>query len=202
MTDPEQVLSFWLDEIGPKGWYAGGDAIDTACRTRFLPAWEALHDGRLEHWIDGGRSTLAYLVVADQFARNIHRGKALSFATDARARAAARRALDSGWDMDVPEPERQFFYMPFEHSEDMADQDRSVSLMAERLASEPGHLLHARAHRETIRRFGRFPFRNAALGRENTSGEAEFLASGGYMALVRAMEAEARQERPGAPGGD
>lgn len=199
-TGPEEVLGFWLDEIGPAGWYAGTGAIDAACRARFLPAWEALHGGRLEHWLSGSRPALAYLIVADQFSRNIHRGRAEAFATDARARAAARRALESGWDMEVPAPGRQFFYMPFEHSEDMRDQDRAVALMAERLASEPGHLLHARAHREMIRRFGRFPLRNAALGRENTPDEAAFIAAGGYGALVAQMEEAERAGRGPGPG--
>jgi uncharacterized protein (DUF924 family) len=104
------------------------------------------------------------------------------------ARAAARRALDMGWDMGAPEPERQFFYLPFEHSEDMADQDLCVRLMEERLASEPGNILHAQAHRQIIARFGRFPFRNAALGRDNTPAEAAFLAEGGYAAIVRALQ--------------
>jgi uncharacterized protein (DUF924 family) len=91
--------------------------------------------------------------------------------------------------MAAPEPERQFFYMPFEHSEDLADQDLCVALMAERLTGSPDSLLHARAHREVIARFGRFPFRNAALGRTDTPEEAAFLAEGGYPALVRQMQA-------------
>ncbi len=189
MADPVEVLDFWLDEIGPEGWYAGTESIDEACATRFAEDWQALHDGGLEHWAEGTVGTLAYLVIADQFARNIHRGTALAFATDPQARDAARRALAEGWDMGAPEPERQFFYMPFEHSETLDDQDLAVRLMEERMESSPDSALHARAHREMIRRFGRFPGRNAALGRENTPQEAEFLAEGGYPALVRAMRA-------------
>jgi uncharacterized protein (DUF924 family) len=187
MSDPVEVLDFWLGEIGPKGWYAGTEEIDDACAVRFGPLVEAARDGGLEHWVDGPAPTLAYLILTDQFPRNIHRGTALAFAADARARSAARVALASGWDMEAPEPERQFFYMPFEHSEDMADQDLAVRLMEERLASAPDMALHARAHREMIRRFGRFPARNAALGRETTAEEAGFLADGGYGALVKSM---------------
>lgn len=187
MTGPVEVLDFWLGEIGPDGWYAGGDEIDGLCRDRFLEVWQAAQEGHLEHWIDGPAGTLAYLVVTDQFSRNIHRGSALAFATDIRARAAARRALDEGWDLGAPEPDRQFFYLPLEHSEDIADQDLCVRLMEERLPGAPENLLHARAHREVIRRFGRFPFRNAALGRETTAEEQAFLTEGGYGAVVRAL---------------
>lgn len=184
MSDPIEVLQFWIEEIGPQGWYAGGEEIDDACASRFGELWQALQDGGLEHWVDGPAGTLAYLVIADQFARNINRGRAEAFATDPQARAAARRALDEGWDLDAPEPERQFFYMPFEHSEDPEDQALAVQLFTERMPENPESLLHARAHQEIIRRFGRFPFRNAALGRETTAAEAEFLAAGAYPALV------------------
>ncbi|MFN3970572.1 MAG: DUF924 family protein [Gemmobacter sp.] len=187
MDDPVSVLDYWLGEVGRDGWYAGGAALDAAIRERFGDLWQAASEGGLEHWVDGPAGTLAYLVVTDQLSRNIHRGRAEAFATDAQARAAARRALEEGWDMDVPEPERQFMYLPFEHSEDMADQDLSVRLFAERLPGEPENLLHARAHAEVIHRFGRFPFRNSALGRESTAAEEAFLAEGGYGALVKKM---------------
>ena len=187
MSDPVEVLDFWLGEIGEAGWYAGSPEIDDACAVRFGLLWEALDSGGLEHWVTGVVGTLAYLIVADQFSRNIHRGTAQAFATDIRARAAARHALAEGWDMAAPVPERQFFYLPFEHSEDMADQDLAVSLMAERMEGNAESLLHARAHREVIARFGRFPFRNAALGRETTPEEAAFLENGGYGAQVRAL---------------
>lgn len=188
MSDPVEVLDFWLGEIGPDGWYKGGDEIDDAVAVRFGDLWQALLGGGLEHWIDGTVGALAYLIVADQFPRNIHRGKSDAFATDAQARAAARSAIDAGWDMGAPEPERQFFYMPFEHSEDLADQDLCVRLMRERLPNSPDNVLHALAHREIIARFGRFPFRNAALGRESTLAETEFLADGGYASVVQSLQ--------------
>ncbi len=191
MTDPVEVLDFWLGEIGPDGWYAGGDKTDTACRDRFGDLWTAAHDGGLEHWVDGTVGTLAYLIVTDQLPRNINRGTALAFATDARARDAARKALDAGWDLNAPEPERQFFYMPFEHSEDPADQVLAVQLLTERLASDPDMALHARAHREVIGRFGRFPTRNAALGRASTAEEQVYLDEGGYAAVVNRLKSHA-----------
>lgn len=187
MSDPIEVLDFWLGEIGPEGWYLGSAEIDDACAARFGELVDALAGDGLEHWIDGPAGTLAYLIIADQFSRNIHRGTARAFATDAHARAAARIALAQGWDLEAPEPERQFFYMPFEHSEDMADQDLAVDLMAERMASDPGMRLHAEAHRAMIRRFGRFPLRNAALGRDSTADETDFIAAGGYATLVEEM---------------
>jgi uncharacterized protein (DUF924 family) len=192
MSDPIEVLDYWLGAVGPTGWYAGGDDLDGEISALFLPLWQAAEAGHLDHWAEGTVGTLAYLIVCDQFSRNMHRGSALAFATDARARAAAKRAIAAGWDMDAPEPERQFFYMPLEHSEDLADQDLAVTYLTERLPSHPDMALHARAHREVITRFGRFPFRNAALGRDTTADEADFLASGGYSALVAALKSPAQ----------
>ena len=188
MSDPIEVLEFWLHELGPKGWYQGGDEIDNLCRDRFADLWQAAHDGGLDHWVDGTVGTLAYLILTDQIPRNIHRGDALAFATDPLARAAARKAVDAGWDLNAPEPERQFFYMPFEHSEDPADQTLAVQLLGERLTSDPEMVLHARAHQEVIRRYGRFPTRNAALGRASTSEEQVYLDNGGYASLVTLLK--------------
>ena len=187
MSDPIEVLDFWLGEVGPDGWYAGSAALDDGIRERFLEVWTAARDGGLEHWVVSPAGALAYIVICDQLSRNMHRGQADAFATDALARAAARVALAAAWDMEVPEPERQFFYMPLEHSEDAADQALGLSLMQERLPGEPDIALHARAHQEVIVRFGRFPGRNAALGRADTPQEAAFQAAGGYAALVKAL---------------
>lgn len=188
MASPKEVLDFWLNEIGPDGWYTGGEAIDSACRNRFSELWAKAHEGGLDHWLDDADGALAYLIVTDQFPRNIHRGTALAFATDTRALIAARKAVDAGWDMSTPEPERQFFYMPFEHSEDPADQALAVQFLSERFASNPEMALHARAHQEIIRRYGRFPTRNEALGRVSSAEELAYLAGGGYGAVVAAMQ--------------
>lgn len=188
MSDPIEILDYWLGEVGPEGWYSGGEALDADIRDRFGDIWQAAAEGGLEHWVEGTVGTLAYLILCDQLARNMHRGTAQAFATDAQALAAAKLAVDQGWDLNAPEPERQFFYMPFEHSENPADQARAVELLTERLASDPEMALHARAHREIIARFGRFPFRNAALGRETTAVEAEFLAAGSYAAVINRLK--------------
>lgn len=187
MSDPVEVLDYWLGALGPKDWYAGGAELDAEIRAMFGDLWQAARDGGLEHWVEGAAGTLAYLVICDQMARNMHRGTAEAFATDAQALAAARKAVAEGWDMQAPEPERQFFYMPFEHSENPIDQAQSVALIGQRL-TDPEALLHAQAHQEIIRRFGRFPFRNAALGRESTAEEREFLEQGGYGAMVQALK--------------
>ena len=184
MSDPVEVLDYWLGAVGPDGWYAGGDDLDGEIAALFGPIWQAALDGNIEHWVDGAAGSLAYLIVCDQFSRNMHRGSALAFATDARARDAARRAIAAGWDMDAPEPERQFFYMPFEHSEDMADQDLALQYLTERVPSRPDMALHARVHRAIIEIFGRFPYRNAALGRQSSEAEQQFIAQGGYGALL------------------
>ena len=198
---PDEVLAFWLDEIGPDGWYAGGEALDARVRDRFLPTWEAAVAGACGPWPATPRGALAYVVLLDQFPRNMFRGEARAFASDARARAAAKAAIDRGWDRQVPEPERQFLYLPLVHSETLVDQDRGVRLIAARMPETGAdQLLHARAHREQIRRFGRFPMRNAALGRADTPAEAAFLAAGGYPALVDRMRGDA-SNAPGPAAG-
>lgn len=190
MSDPVAVLDYWLGEVGPDGWYAGGEALDGEIRDRFGDLWQAAADGGLDHWVDGPAGALAYLVLTDQFPRNMWRGSGRAFATDAAARDAARRAIAEGWDMAAPEPERQFFYLPLMHSENLCDQDRAVRLIAERMPKTgASNLLHARAHREVIRQFGRFPFRNAALARRTTGAEREFVDGGGYGETVRQLQA-------------
>ncbi len=190
IATPQSVLKFWIDEIGPKGWYNGGEALDVDIRARFLPTWEAAHRGELHGWCSEAEDTLAFLVVADQFPRNMFRNDERAYATDMLARSAAKRAVDRRWDMRIPEPQRQFFYMPLVHSENLVDQDRAVRLFAARMPeSGEGFLPHARAHREIVRRYGRFPFRNEALRRMTLPTEVAFLESGGYGAVLRSLQA-------------
>ena len=185
---PEPVLHYWLHELGPKGWYEGSDAIDAEIRKRFEPLWGEAMAGGLLHWLTNPDEALAYIVLTDQMPRNMFRGTWRAYSSDHLARRAANLAIDRGWDLRVAEPERQFFYLPLEHSESLPDQERAVRLMAMRLTSDES-LLHAQAHREIIRRFGRFPFRNEHLERSVTQAEAEFLAAGGYGAVVRELKA-------------
>lgn len=182
----DEVLGYWLKELGPAGWYVAADGVDQTIRQRFMPLWEVAWEGGLTDWPNDAEGALAYLVVTDQFPRNMFRGDARSFATDEIARHAARAAIARGLDLQVNEPERVFFYMPFEHSEDPADQHWAVELMQARILDKDFHH-HARVHREVIRRFGRFPFRNDALGRISTPAEEAFLAAGGYGSIVREL---------------
>ena len=187
---PREVVSFWLDEVGPSGWYEADPALDGQIAGRFGAAAVAARDGKLEGWRVSAEGALAYLILTDQFHRNLYRGKPESFASDARARACASMAIERGWDLEIAAPARQFFYMPFVHSECMTDQDRGVCLMKRNMPDEgaDSNLLHARAHREIIRRFSRFPFRNVALGRNSSAAEAAFMQDGGYMKIVRALQ--------------
>jgi uncharacterized protein (DUF924 family) len=190
MTTPEDVLTFWLDEIGESKWYQGSDELDQTIRDRFQAVWHEAQSGALGLWMTYPSGTLAYILLCDQFSRNMFRDSAQAFATDKSARAAAKAAISRGWDMQIAEPARQFFYMPLQHSENLCDQDRCVRLMKTRLPETSGLLLHAKAHREIIRQFGRFPFRNKALGRDTTAAEAKFIEQGAYGAIVRTLQAK------------
>jgi uncharacterized protein (DUF924 family) len=189
MTSSDDVLAFWLDEIGPEGWYAGGEALDQKIRDKFEPLYDRACAGALSLWLTYPSGTLAYIILTDQFSRNMFRDTPKAFATDEIAKAAAVAAISKGWDMQIDEPARQFFYMPLMHSENLSDQDRAVRLFKTRMP-ETGvaNLPHARAHREVIRRYGRFPTRNAALSRDNRSEEQSYLDEGGYGAIVRALK--------------
>jgi len=192
MVSPEEVLRFWLDEVGPKGWYQSSETLDEQVRERFQSAWENVRAGAYGLWLTYPSGTLAYVILTDQFPRNMFRGEGRAFATDRAGLTAAKVAINRGWDMRIDEPARQFFYLPLMHSENLCDQERCVRLICERMPEHgPDNLLHARAHREVIRRFGRFPYRNAALGRSSTAPERAFEAEGGYGALVREVTAAA-----------
>ena len=190
MVGPEEVLEFWLDRVGPKGWYAVDDAIDAGIRDKFLTTWEAARDGALSMWLTYPSGALAYLILTDQFSRNMFRGSGDAFATDTLALAVAKRAICKGWDVKIDAPARQFFYLPLMHSENLCDQDRCIRLMVERMPQTGvNNLLHAQAHREVIREFGRFPYRNDALLRDPTRNELAYTAKGGYGHTLRSLEA-------------
>ena len=177
----EDVLAFWFDEAGPKRWFAKDPAFDALAADRLGAASERAAAGGYAEWREDPRGCLALILLLDQIPRNVHRGGARAFAADALAREAAAHALARGFDRDpgFSDAWRQFFYLPYQHSEDMADQDRAVALAAERLAN-PAAAGYAERHREAIRRFGRFPGRNAALGRDTTAEEAAVLARGDF----------------------
>ena len=192
MLSPDRVLKFWLDDLSPADWYNATDALDAQIRDEFLPTLQAAKDGKCGFWLTYPSGALAYIILTDQFPRNIYRGQAAAFATDHMALAVAKAAIHAGWDMKIDEPARQFFYLPLMHSESLTDQERCVRLMKERMPQTGAqNLLHARVHREVIREFGRFPYRNSALSRSSSSQEADFVAQGGYQKILGSLGANA-----------
>jgi uncharacterized protein (DUF924 family) len=170
------VTGFWRD-AGPDAWFRKDDGFDTDFRTRHSDLhWRAARR-ELDHWNSSPDGALALMILLDQFPRNCFRGTAHMFATDSLARHYARDAVAAGHDKNVAEELRAFIYLPFEHSEDMADQVRAVELFAP-LGDEM--LKYAIVHRDIIEKFGRFPHRNRALGRETTADEQAFLEAGGF----------------------
>lgn len=191
MVGPEEVLEFWLDNVGPKGWYEAGETLDDTIRQRFEGAWQAACEGSFSLWLTYPSGALAYILLTDQFPRNMFRGKSDSFATDRLGLAVAKSAIERSWDLRIDEPARQFFYLPLMHSENLSDQDRGVRLICDRMPETgANNLLHARAHRDVIRQFGRFPYRNSALGRSSTAQEISYISEGGYGSTVRALQGE------------
>ncbi|MEM9871664.1 MAG: DUF924 family protein [Pseudomonadota bacterium] len=184
----QDICRFWLEECTPEQWYRQDDALDATIAERFGKAVTDAQDGAFEDWLTGGEGALALLLLLDQFSRNIFRGSGQSFAGDARARAIAAKAIAADWDREIAGPGRQFFYLPHMHSEDLAEQDQCIAWFEARMPEASNNLLHARVHREIIARHGRFPYRNAALGRVSTPEEKEFLAEGGYGKILAEIE--------------
>lgn len=189
MAGPDEILAYWIHKVGEKNWYKGGDALDADIRTEFEADWNRATAGACSLWLTYPTGALAYIILTDQFPRNMFRGTGKAFESDMLALTAAKKAIAKGWDMKIDGAARQFFYMPLMHSECLGDQDRCVRLMKERMADGGASLLHARAHREVIRLFGRFPTRNAALDRNTTLPEKEFVEDGGYRKALEAVGA-------------
>lgn len=170
-----EIIRFWR-EAGPQRWFRKDPAFDADFKARFEAAHHAAATGALDHWASTPDGALALLILLDQLPRNAWRGSGHMFATDGKALAMARATIDAGFDRRVDEPLRAFFYLPFMHSESPADQERCVELCADL----PDNLRFAILHRDIILRFGRFPHRNAALGRTTTPEEQRFLDEGGF----------------------
>ena len=170
------IVTFWR-EAGPDRWFTKDPAFDDEIRRRFLATYEAAAAGKLTDWELNAEGALALLILLDQFPRNMFRGEARAFATDAVARGIASRAILNGFDGAYPDL-RAFFYVPFEHSENLADQERGIALY--KAVSDAEGLKWAELHADIIRRFGRFPHRNPALGRVTTPQEQAFLDGGGF----------------------
>jgi uncharacterized protein (DUF924 family) len=177
VVNAADVVSFWK-EAGPERWFNKNAAFDKEIRERFFDTYEAAATGRLSDWEQSAQGALALLILLDQFPRNMFRGDARAFATDPLARAITAGAIIRGFDSQVPKELRSFFYLPFEHSEDLADQERCIAL--NKATGDADGLKWAEIHADIIRRFGRFPHRNAALGRTTTPKEQAFLDGGGF----------------------
>ncbi len=189
MVSPEEVLAFWLDECAPKDWYKSDPAFDARIKEKFLPTWQVATEGSLGLWLTYPSGTLAYIILTDQFPRNMFRGTGQAYDTDDLARAAAKMAIDRQWDMRIDEPARQFFYLPLMHAENLCDQDRAVRLIHTRMPKSGAmNAPHAKAHRQIIRDFGRFPYRNEALARRTTDLEKDFLDAGGYGTVISEIQ--------------
>jgi uncharacterized protein (DUF924 family) len=192
-VDAESVLEFWFADASSgrealerrnRVWFRGGASFDRQCSERFAAALAAAADGALDSWKEWPRGRLAMIVLFDQLSRNIHRGTAEAYAHDARALELCREGIERGHDRQLSAIERTFFYLPMEHAEDREAQALSVQQF-EALAKEGPAELHeqlaanasyAREHRDIVERFGRFPHRNAVLGRDNTPEEEAYLA--------------------------
>jgi uncharacterized protein (DUF924 family) len=176
-TTPADVLAFWR-AAGPDKWFEKDDAFDAEIRERFLDSYAAAAAGRLAAWEENPEGALALVIVLDQFPRNMFRADARTYAADPLARAVAERAIARGFDQRYAPPERRFFYLPFMHSEDLADQERCLALC--RAAGDEEGVKYGEIHADIIRRFGRFPHRNGNLGRATTVEEQAFLDAGGF----------------------
>lgn len=173
---PARLLAFWFDAHGESDWFGGGPDFDAAVSENFADWREALRALPADHFATDAATALAAVILFDQVPRNAHRGSAESFATDHLALAIARAAIAAGLDAGLTPEQRLFLYLPFEHSEDIADQRESLRLMA--TLDNPQWLEFARKHFDMVKRFGRFPHRNAVLGRADRPGEAEAVAAG------------------------
>ena len=177
LATAEDIVRFWR-EAGPDRWYKKDKAFDDEIRRRFLDTHETAAAGKLKDWESSPTGALALLILLDQFPRNMFRGDPRAFATDELARAVTAGALIRGFDGQVSPDMRGFFYLPFEHSESLADQERGQALY--RAAGDDDGLKWANTHADIIRKFGRFPHRNAVLGRTTTPEEQKFLDDGGF----------------------
>jgi uncharacterized protein (DUF924 family) len=174
---PNDVIGFWL-QAGPGKWFKKLTAFDEAIRLKFEPVHHAAARGEYDAWSGNADGALALLILLDQFPRNLYRNSAHAFATDPKARSIALAAVEKGFDRQANPALRNFFYLPFVHSEQLADQDYALALNTE--AGDVDNLKWAGLHRDVIVRFGRFPHRNKPLGRTTTPDEQAFLDEGGF----------------------
>ena len=175
MPPPKDILDFWFSEPMRSKWFASTPQLDAAIKAQFECVWDAAMHGELDDWQNNPDGCLALVIILDQFPLNMFRGTAKSFTSEAKGRDVARRAIDQVFDQKIDAAHLAFLYLPFMHSEDLADQDLSVQLFG--TAGLENNLRFAQHHREIVRRFGRFPHRNIILGRASTPEEIDHLNS-------------------------
>jgi uncharacterized protein (DUF924 family) len=171
----DDILEFWFSEESQARWFDSTPEYDRLVKERFEGAWQQVRNGELADWEETAVGALALVIVLDQMPLNMFRNQPESFSSEEQSRLVARRAIGNGFDIELDDAYMAFFYLPFMHSESLADQDRSVMLFE--TAGLEANLKWAHSHREIIRRFGRFPHRNKILGRESTAEEIEWLKS-------------------------
>lgn len=177
MRDTKQeVLRFWFEETSPPQWFQKNDGFDAEVRARFLTTYEMAVRGLCDEWQRQAEGTLALCIVLDQFPRNMFRGTPKAFQSDAQALLIARLAIGKGFDQILQPVKRRFLYLPFEHSENLEDQKKSVCLFMSMKDDDPMGYEYALKHLEVIEKFGRFPHRNALLGRDSTAEELQYLS--------------------------
>jgi uncharacterized protein (DUF924 family) len=172
------VLAFWFGEVGRERWWIKDAELDAAIAARFGTLREAVLASRAKAWRDNPEILLAAIILCDQFSRNLHRGSRKAFEADALARELTKLGLERGWDAEMRPEKRQFLLMPLQHSEDLADQERSRAEFAALGDDEQAHF--AQLHYDQIARFGRFPGRNAALGRRTSEAEQAVIEEGAF----------------------
>ncbi len=177
IATPDEIVSFWT-EAGKDRWFKSDPAFDAEIRERFLDTYEAGAAGKLSRWDRSPEEALALVLLLDQFPRNMFRATPRAFATDQLALDAAKHAIDAGYDGKVAADLQPFFYMPFMHSEELAEQERCVALMKQ--GGNQENIKYAEIHRDAIKQFGRFPHRNEILGRQSTPEEIAYLEGGGF----------------------
>jgi len=175
MESAQSVLEFWFSESTRPRWFNSTNRFDRELTERFLDVWKSAAAGELSGWGETAEGSLALVIVLDQFPLNMFRGEAESFVTESASRDVAAAAIDRKFDEQLNDEQKAFLYLPFMHSESLEDQDRSVALFES--AGLNDNLKWAKHHRDIVRRFGRFPHRNAVLGRENSPEEAAYLDS-------------------------
>lgn len=174
-----EVLHFWFKETQPQQWFQKNEQFDEQIKERFLSVYELARSGLCDSWKDSAEGCLALCIVLDQFPRNMFRNTPDMFATDMKALLVAKHAIASGYDQLLKPEERRFIYLPFEHSENLNDQKKAVSLFEVMKKEDPMGYDYALRHLEVIEKYGRFPHRNEILGRDSSPEEEEYLAQSG-----------------------